>query len=213
MARTRTRSRTRSSKKKGGGFQYRKSDPDVVQRRAETKGDYDRPIDAKHRMFTPAEGKNRVRILPRTWDESEGPAHWGLPVFLHYSIGPDNGTYPCPSKMGWGKCPMCEERNRLDAEGDKEGAKELRPSESTMVWVIDRNKEEEGPKIWRMPSSKIERVICDLSRDDETKALIDVDHPDKGRDVSFTRRGTGQTTEYSAVAIPTQGVVSVPERG
>jgi hypothetical protein len=183
-------------------FKYQENDPEVSRRHAEKKGDFDRPISDDFKVFTAKEGKNRIRILPRTWKDSEGPRHWAFPLHLHYSVGADKGRYPCPQKMWNEDCPICEERARLDAAGDKEAAKDLRPGITMMCWVIDRNNEEEGPQIFLMPASKLEGPICDLSRDPETGETLVIDHPEKGYDVTFTRKGTTKTnTEYSAAAI------------
>ena len=183
------------------GFKYRESDPAVVKKRAESKGDYDRPLNEDFELFTAKEGKNRIRILPRTWEDSEGPRHWALDLFIHYGIGADNGRYPCPKRMGWGDCPICEEREALVAAGDEEAAKELRVSYSALVWIIDRNQEEKGPMLFQMPGKNVAAQICELSRDSDDGQLIKIDHPEEGFDVTFNRSGTGMKTSYSAVAI------------
>ncbi len=182
-------------------FEYQDNDPSVGEKHATSKGDYDNPIRDDIKMFTPKEGKNRVRILPRTWVDSEGPEHWAFPIHLHFGIGPDNSSYLCPTKMGKGTCPICEERGRLDATGDKEAARELRVALYQLVWIIDRNDEDVGPKAWRMPASKLEGPICDLSRDEDTGAILKIDHPADGYDVTFTRSGTGRNTDYTAPAV------------
>ncbi len=183
-------------------FKYRENDPDIAQRHAESKGDYDRPVSDKFGQFKAKDGKNRIRILPRTWSAEDGPAHWAYPLWIHYEVGPDNAAYPCPKKMGKGDCPMCEEQARLASDGDTEGAKQLRPSLTMLCWVIDRNNEDKGPLIFRMPAKKLEGPICDLSRDEETGERLVIDHPEDGYDITFTRTGTGRTsTDYSAAAI------------
>jgi len=183
-------------------FKYRESDPDVTSQHADRKGDYDRVLEDHVKVFTAKEGKNRLRIMPRTWEDDEGPKHWAFPVYLHYGVGPDNGRYPCPNRMGWGPCPMCEERSKMDVDGDKKASSELRPSPSQLCWVIDRNHEEEGPMAFLMPATKLEGPICDLSRDMDTGARLKIEHPELGYDITFTRKGTGRTsTDYSAAAI------------
>ena len=37
-------------------------------------------------------GAQHIRILPRTWNDDEGPRHWGFEAFLHYGVGADNST-------------------------------------------------------------------------------------------------------------------------
>jgi len=96
---------------------------------------------------------------------------------------------------------MCEERSKLDVDGDKDAASELRPSPSQLCWIIDRNREEDGPQVFLMPSTKLEGPICDLSRDPDTGERLKIEHPESGYDITFTRKGTGRNTDYSAAAV------------
>jgi hypothetical protein len=195
------------------GFKYKENDIEVSRKHASNKGDYDSPLSASLEVFTAAEGKNRLRILPRTWTDDEGPRHWAYRLFIHYNVGPDKGQYACSQKMGKGDCPVCEERVRLEAEGDDDGAKKLRPSMTQLVWVVDRNKEDAGPQLFKMPSTKLEGPICDLAIDEDTKELMKIDHPEEGHDISFTRTGTGLKTEYSAAKVlPKQSYLSEDEK-
>lgn len=193
-------------------YRYRDVDDDEVKRHAERTGDYDSPIKGGIKLFKGREGKNKIRILGYTWDPSEGPKHWALPLYLHYGIGADNASYACRAKMGLGDCVICDERRELDAAGDKEDADKLRPNATMLVYVVDRNREEDGPVVFKMPAKKLEAAICGLSRDEETQALIKIDHPEKGYDVTFDRKGTGLKTEYSQVAISRKQTPLSPDK-
>jgi len=182
-------------------FKYRDSDPTVTSDHADRRGDFDRILEDHVKVFTAKEGKNRIRIMPRTWEDDQGPKHWAFPLYMHYGVGPDNSRYPCPNRNGWGPCPMCEERSKLDVDGDKDAASELRPSPSQLCWIIDRNREEDGPQVFLMPSTKLEGPICDLSRDPDTGERLKIEHPESGYDITFTRKGTGRNTDYSAAAV------------
>ena len=185
-------------------FSYQDNDDSILDTHAVGGGQYDNPIKSGFKSFRASEGKNRLRILPRTWTDDLGPRHWALPLWIHYSIGPDNASYACPSKMSQGEdpCPICEERLRLSAAGQEDAAKELKPGLTQIVWVIDRNEEHEGPKIYRMPAQKIESAICAVSRDEETGASLKIDHPEEGYDVTFMRKGMGRTsTSYTGVQV------------
>jgi len=181
-------------------FEYQENDSDLAKAHAENKGDYDRPFYEKGglKVWTAKEGKNRIRIMPRTWGDEDGPRHWAIPVHIHYQVGPDNGRYPCPLKMGKGPCPMCEERARLEKSGDADEAKELRPSLSQLCYIIDRDDEESGPQLFQMPAKKLEGPICDLSVDEDTNEQLKIDHPENGHDVKFSRVGSKRNTDYTA---------------
>ena len=179
-------------------FTYQENDQEVSTQHAAGGGLYDNPIKADFKNFKPREGKNRIRILPRTWSDAEGPRHWAFPFWIHYQIGPDNAAYPCNQKMYGEDCPICEERARISNSGDEETARQLRPSLTQLAWVIDRNDEVSGPKVFRMPAKKLEGPICELSRDEETGAILKIDHPNEGFDVTFIRTGSQRNTDYTA---------------
>ena len=179
-------------------FEYKPSDPSIARRAAQGGGSsrFDNALDASTGVWVPAEGKNRVRILPRTWDE--GPKHWAYEVAIHYSIGPDRGSFLCNQAMKGDRCPICEERARLSKLGDAEGAKELRASIANVVYIVDRDKPSEGPKLWKMPKS-IHDDLCDLSWSGGSSLAID--HPVEGFDIEFRRAGQGLMTKYSGLQI------------
>ena len=187
-----------------GKFKYQGSDSSVVDKYASGGSDFDRYFTDGVKMYKPPEGKNRIRILPKGWDDEQGPRHWSFPVWIHFGVGPDNGSYICNAKQGVGdgQCAVCEQRSKMQLDGNEKAAKELRPSMQHMAYIIDRNNEEDGPIIFRIPG-KLHKNICQLSRDDDGGAggLLQIDHPDEGFDVTFVRTGTGLHTEYSAVQI------------
>jgi len=191
----------RSNKRRRGSFEYRESDPKDQKRASSGSGSFDGPTKSEFRNFKPAEGKNRIRILPRTWDDESGPRHWGYEVYIHYGVGADNAAYLCLQKMKGERCPICVERNQLANDGDEEAAKSPRANKSILCWIIDRKNESEGPLIWKMPTTKVHNEICLRSDDTETGEMLKVDHPDKGFDISFTKEGSRKNTSYSGVAI------------
>jgi len=183
---------------------YRANDPEETRRGAQNQGDYDKPIKGNVKTWTPPEGRSRIRILPRTWEDEGGkwPRHWSIEVFIHYQIGADNAAYMCLDKMGKGPCPICEERARLALEGDEEGAKELRWTKSRLVWILDRKNPDDQAMVWKMPVRSIYSEICDRSNDPETGKLLPIDEPEEGYDITFRRQGKQMmNTNYSSVEI------------
>lgn len=191
----------RSKRRRGGGFSYRENDAAEGRRMAEGSGDFDNPLKGDVKSFKAADGKNRVRILPRTWDDDDGPRHWGLEVWVHYGIGADNSAYLCLKKMKGERCPICEERERLAAEGDEDAAREIRPVKRIIAYAIDRKNEDEGPMVWWMPAHKIAAEVADRSDDPDTGKLLKIDHPEKGYDVTFRKSGSGMKTQYTGVDV------------
>jgi len=103
--------------------------------------------------------------------------------------------------MNKGPCPICEERHKLEAEGkgDEDYAKDLRTSKRVLVYVVDRDDEDEV-KAWAM-SWTMDRDFCNLSTDKRTGEVYEIDNPEEGYDVEFTREGKGIQTKYNGVAV------------
>lgn len=186
-----------TASKKDWGYTPR-SYEQMKKQATQTGGMYDSPIDQEILTFSPRnEGDYTVRILPPTW---EGAEHWAVKIFIHYGIGPDNQVYLCREKMDKGNCPLCEERREAEAEGQTDYAGELAPTKRYATWIIDRDSEDDGPMIWLMPWS-LDAEICDLATSNKTREALQLDNPDDGFDVDFTRRGLGMRTKYQAVRI------------
>ena len=183
---------------------YRGRAEGSVRRRAQQRGgNFDSCFGGDFQNFSVKEGKNRVRILPPTWDIPKGEKYpnYGLDIFVHYGVGADNQSYLCLEKHGkkGEKCPCCEEVRALQKKGEDDEAKNLSAKRRVLVWIIDRKAEDDGPQLWSMPWT-MDRDIADLSNDDDGSEL-NVEHPEKGRDVYFTRTGQKKKTQYSGMKI------------
>ena len=179
-------------------FSYQERNAESVKKRADQSGSSrDFYIPDEYKVWQPKAGDHTIRILPPTWDEAE---HHGFDIYVHYGVGPDDAQYLCLAKMKGEHCPICEERKRLEAEGDQEAADALKPSKRVLVWMIDRNEEKEGPMIWSMPWT-IDRDISKLVVDKRSGEVLPIDHPEEGYDIEFERKGTGMKTEYLGLQI------------
>lgn len=190
----------RGGRRGSSRFEYHKRDDSSARKRAESSGrDFDRYIKDVSGIgaFAVKDGDNVVRILPPTWNDAE---HYGYDIYVHYEIGPDKGTYLCLNKMKGEKCPICEERKRAQNDGDEEYAKKLEPKKRVLTYVIDRNNEKEGIKVWAMPWT-LDRDIVKVSVDKRNGEVMAIDHPEDGYDVMFERQGKGARTEYVGVSI------------
>lgn len=160
-------------------------------------GDFDSIFAANLPTFSPKEGSYILRILPPTWKNAD---HYGFDIHVHYGIGADEASYICPKKMNRGKCPICEERDRLMKAGDKDEAKKFRATPRSVVWVIDRDAEKDGPKLWGMPFT-LDKSLAELSQNKRTGAVLFIDDTEEGYDVMFSRDGTGVQTRYTGLQI------------
>jgi hypothetical protein len=180
-------------KKDDRGFRYQKRTKDDLKERANMKGgNFDTYIKPKFKQWKPKDGKNLIRILPPTWDDAR---HYGLDIFVNFNIGPDNQSYLSLSKHDRGPDPLEEAKREAQREGDKDFAKTLTPNQRILYWIIDRNDEDEGPLLWAAPFT-FDKSLSNLCIDEDTKDVIFIDDPAKGRDVRFYKEGTGLTTKY-----------------
>ena len=181
------------AKKEERGFKYQKRDRDTLKERANMKGgNFDTIFKGSFKQWKPKDGKNIIRILPPTWDDAR---HYGLDIYINYNIGPDNQSYLSLSKHGRGDDPLAEARREAQREGDKELTKALSPNQRILYWIIDRNDEDEGPLLWASPFT-FDKSLANLCIDEDTKEVIMIDDPEKGRDVRFYKEGTGMLTKY-----------------
>jgi len=176
-------------------FSYHAPSQEALRKRAEGGGGRTSFVKGNIQMFTPKEDSNLVRMLPPTW---EGAEHYGYDIYIHYDVGGEGAAYLCPAKMKNKKCPICEEAARTKT--DEEYANQLRPGHRVLVWVIDRDKEDEGVKLWSMPMT-IDRDLASLAVDKRSGELLLIDNPDEGYDVEFERAGKGMKTKYTGIRI------------
>lgn len=177
-------------------FRYQKrSVDDFKERQAMKGGGFDSYIKPKFKVYKVKDGKNLIRILPATWEKAR---HYGYDIFVNYNIGVDNQSYLSLSKMQPGTPdPIADARRKAEKEGDKELAKQLAPRQRILMWVIDRMEEDEGPLLWAAPFT-VDKAFIDLSFDEDTKEIINIDDPNEGCDIRFYKEGKGLNTDYPA---------------
>jgi hypothetical protein len=176
-------------------FRYQERSKDDVRERANARsGDFDSYINPKYRMYKVKTGKNIIRILPPTWENAK---HYGYDIYVNYQVGADNQSYLSLSKMKQQRDPLAEARQAAEREGDDDLAKSLRPTKRILMWIIDRSAEDEGPLLWAAPFT-VDKAFANLAFDEDTNAVVFVDHPTKGTDIRFYKEGEGMTTKYDA---------------
>ena len=183
MARTRT-------------YDYQLPSYDKTVDRAERKGSLFDSLFKDVKTYRSKQGQNVLRILPPGWPNA---AHYGLTVFIHRDVGPNDRQYLClkenPSSPH-SRCPICEELYRLGAKATQEDRQLLRAKPNVVYYVIDRDNEKDGVQVW-VTSPTTDSEIAAQSINRRTKSVIDIVHPDEGYDLEFTRTGTSKTnTRY-----------------
>lgn len=196
MARDRDNDRReRRSSRDDDEFAYRRRSVDDVRKRAAEKtGSFDSFIKSELKRYKVRDGKNLIRILPPYWED---PKHYGYTIFVNYSIGADNQSFLSLSEMKGEKDPLAEAKKEAQHEGDKKMAKALTPRKRSLMWVIDRLDEEEGPQLWDAPFT-VDTDFVNLAIDEDTKEVIYVDDPKDGCDIRFYKEGQGLGTKYPA---------------
>lgn len=195
----------RDSKETSSTFKYRGRTEESVSRRAkQSSGAYDGFLPPEIISFKPREGENCIRILP--WLSGSHPDanayaekwgdHWGIDIFLHFNVGPDNASYLCLDKMKGEPCPVCEVRR----EANEEEADALKLSNRILCWVVDRSDEKSGPKLWSMPLGTSKDISAASQVKGSGEVLL-IDDPEEGFDVYFDREGEKIKTKYKRVEV------------
>ncbi len=175
-------------------FQYTKRSFQDVRKRAEqSSGLRDNMLTDHVGMWKPAEGENCIRILPPSW---KGADHFGLDLFVHYQIGAENSAYLDLRRMKGMEDPISEAYDQAQLDGDEEYAKKLRSVKRVLVYLVDRDKPNDGPKLWAMPWT-VDKEIGLQSQDSRTHEVLYLDDPDEGYDIYISKEGTGERTKYS----------------
>lgn len=180
-------------------FKYRRPSQEKLDERAsKSGGEFDSFVKNEFKMYKVKPGDNHIRILPPTFEDDN--EYYGLDVYVHYGVGPDNATVICPFKTRKERCPLCDAKAKAERSGDEDGARELRSAQRVLVWLIDRKDEALGPLLWAMPWGLAQDIIK-VSKDKASGEWYFIDHPDEGYDVYFDKEGEKIKTKYKGVSL------------
>ena len=178
-------------------FQYRPRTQEQMKKRETYSSDIKGYLVSEITLWKPKSGTNHIRILPATWDD---PEHYGLDAWVHYQVGPERAAVLCLAKMKGERCPICEERARLDRQGLEVEAKELVMRRTVLYWIIDRDAENKGPQVFPCPPT-LDQDIVKQSEVKSTGKYLMIDDPEAGYDVYFDKEGEKLTTKYRGVQV------------
>ena len=153
--------------------------------------------------------------MPISQDTAEGEPIWFLDLWIHRNVGVLGHPYPCLAN-NWGeRCPICEHlRDNRDqySEDEWKAAKAKRRS-IYFVWNhTNPTDEEKGIFIWDVAHWFMEDKLSMISvkpKGGGTIAYYDIDN---GKNVQFTRRGTGaMNTQYGGHAFYDRDEPEIPD--
>lgn len=175
-------------------FHYQPRNENAWKKRSEQSGSkFAGYILDDFKTFTPHKGENWVRIMPPTWENAE---HYGMDIWVHYSVGPEDGAVLCLYKMKGEKCPICEEHQRAEGRG-QENAKELKPGRRVLIYLVDKKAEKDVdiPQPWAAPWTW-DKDVAKVCRDRISGELFQIDNPTAGFDVFFDKEGEKLQSKY-----------------
>lgn len=181
-------------------FVYKPSSAEAIRERQNQRGSSrESIIQDGVKVFAPSK-EHTIRFLPRTWEEDGGT--FGYPVWLHYGVGAEGGTFLCPKQMGVSdSCPICDVAQEAFEAGDDDLAEKAKPKRRILYYVIDRDHESEGPKVWSAPWT-FDRDLNLQSTNKRTDAILHLDSPflddsePEGYDVDLSIQGTKPNIKY-----------------
>ncbi|MHA1363979.1 MAG: hypothetical protein ACTSP1_15820 [Candidatus Freyarchaeota archaeon] len=144
-------------------------------------------------QFRTTPGDNFIRILP---PKEEG--FYGKRVYVHPNIDERGNVLLCPKGTFDKPCPICEALAEIRKKNSDDERLSVLPIKRYLFFVVDvrsKSTEEEGIK-WYDAPSVVKDNIVGLSKDKRTGEVIVVSDPEEGRDIEFTRTGTGLNTRY-----------------
>ena len=145
-------------------------------------------------------GQRRIRILPTPDGSSPFKEAW----YHEIQVGGQWQKFFDPGKNDNERSPLNEVYEELMSTGkdsDKELAKQYKSRKFYIVKVIDRDREEDGPKFWRFKHNyKNDGILDKIIPIWKNKG--DVTDAEKGRDliIELTKSKTGKGKEYTSVS-------------
>lgn len=138
-------------------------------------------------FFKPKKGRNRLIIVPFVMsgpnmeDIPAGELWFRYQILKHFNVGPEGEAVICPKTVGK-RCPICEHRAALLAQGknktDQE-VKDLAPKKREFYNVIDVD-DNFRLKIWEVSYYNFGKHLQEEIREADTDLAADFADPDNG---------------------------------
>lgn len=179
-------------------YVYKKRTVEDVEKRANQQGgNFIGIIKDAIKTYTSPKGENYIRVCPNP----ESETHYGMDVWVHYSVGPQNANVICLMKMSNKPCHTCQMQKALEEAGRDEEAKDLKPTKRVLMYLADRKQPDvDHPFAWLMPWT-LDRDISKACKDRITGEVYYIDDPEEGYDITFENTKEGDFTKYIAVQV------------
>ena len=169
-------------------------------------------VDGKVQFFSPAEGRNRINIIPYTIKSKNHPLvkkgefevgdkDYVMDIFVHRGVGPSEASVLC-LKYTYGKpCPICEQSALLRKQGKEDEGGALKPSRRVFYNVQDL-KNPDVLKVFEASHYLFEKELIDEARDDEEGGFVDFADEESGKEIKFrcskTSKGGFEFNEFKS---------------
>ena len=169
-------------------------------------------VDGEVQFFSPAEGRNRINIIPYTIKSKNHPLvkkgefevgdkDYVMDIFVHRGVGPSEASVLC-LKNTYGKpCPICEQSALLRKQGKEDEAGALKPSRRVFYNVQDL-KNPDTLKVFEASHYLFEKELIDEARDDEEGGFVDFADEESGKEIKFrcskTSKGGFEFNEFKS---------------
>ena len=152
-------------------------------------------VDGEVQFFSPAEGRNRINIIPyiiksknhplvKKGEFEIGDKDYVMDVFVHRGVGPSEASVLC-LKNTYGKpCPICEQSAILRKQGKEDEAGALKPSRRCFYNIQDL-KNPDTLKVFEASHYLFEKELIDEARDDDEGGFIDFADEETGKEIKF----------------------------
>ena len=169
-------------------------------------------VDGEVQFFSPAEGRNRINIIPYTIKSKNHPLvkkgefevgdkDYVMDIYVHRGVGPSEASVLC-LKNTYGKpCPICEQSALLRKQGKEDEAGALKPSRRVFYNVQDL-KNPDVLKVFEASHYLFEKELIDEARDDEEGGFVDFADEESGKEIKFrcskTSKGGFEFNEFKS---------------
>lgn len=132
----------------------------------------------------------------------EGAFTWLVDLWLHRNVGVLEHPYVCPAYTNGEPCPICEylKQNRDKMSDDEYYDIKAKHRTIYLIWCHDSVEEKEkGIQIWDVAHWFMEDKLKEIAENPKGGGTVLYFDPDVGKNVTFTRRGSGASnTQFLA---------------
>ncbi len=126
----------------------------------------------------------------------EGEFTWLVDLWIHRNVGVLDAPYVCPARTNGKPCAICEhiQQNRDSMSKEEFDGMKAKRRTLYLIWCHDNSDEEnKGIQLWDMAHWFMENNLKEIAERPKGGGTILYFDPDAGKNVLFTRRGSGMS--------------------